>query len=219
MPQIKKDIVAPQPEPRVQAKGKIGSQEGKLKPKPKPIISEDEPLTEKEEWVCREFVTDNGENQTRAYMRAYKSSSYDCAKTEANRLFTKPYIKRRIEELRAERSKRLEISADKVLTEMAKLSFYDPRAFFDADGRLKPIDEIDPDQAAVLAGIDVTTKIVGEEKDGIVMLTKIKLPDKGANLERLAKHLGLFERDNRQKTDPLTELIKQLGGTSLPLKP
>jgi phage terminase small subunit len=153
---------------------------------------QDEPLTEKEEQLCREYVCDFAGNQVRAYMHVYPGSKYDTAKTQACRLFTKHNIKLRIAELRAERNKRLEITGDRVLSEIAKLAFYDPRGFFDDDMRLKPISELDPDHAAIIAGIETLHKTVGEEKDGQVVLTKIKLPDKGSNLERLGKYLKLF---------------------------
>jgi hypothetical protein len=34
-------------------------------------------------------------------------------------------------------------------------------------------------------------------------------------IDQACKILGLYERDNRQKTDPLTELLKNLGGKVL----
>jgi phage terminase small subunit len=90
------------------------------------------------------------------------------------------------------RANKLEITAEKVLQEIAKLAFHDPRKFFDDDGRLKPVSELDDNTAACLAGIETMHKIVGDEKDGCVVLTKIKIADKGANLERLGRHLKLF---------------------------
>jgi phage terminase small subunit len=176
---------------------------------PKKIVKEPELLTDKEDRLCREFLA-NGEIQVRAFMQVYPGQSYDNARTESSKVFAKPHIKSRIKELRDERNKRLEISADKVLAEIAKLSFYDPRDFFDSDGRLKPIDELDPDHAAVIAGIETTHKVVGEGKDGIVVLTKIKLPDKGANLERLGKNLKLFtEKKEIDVNQPINVTIKK----------
>jgi phage terminase small subunit len=128
--------------------------------------------------LVREFLA-NGEIQCRAFMRVYPNYSYDMARTESSKVFAKLHIKRRIKELRDERNKRLEITADKVLAEIAKLSFYDPRDFFDADGRLKPIDELDPDHAAVIAGIETMHKVVGEDKDGVVVMTKLNCPIRG----------------------------------------
>lgn len=180
------------------------------KQKIKKVTGELEPLTEKEEWLCREFVADFAENQVRAYMHVYGTENYNSARTESSKVFAKPNIKIRIKELREERNKRLEISGDRVLQEIAKLSFYDPRGFFDTDGRLKPIDEIDPDHAAVIAGIETLHKIVGEDKDGVVVLTKIKLPDKGSNLERLGKYFKLFtEKKEIDVNQPINVTIKK----------
>ena len=42
-----------------------------------------------------------------------------------------------------------------------------------------------------------------QTKEGI----EVKMHDKGAAMEKLFKHLGLYERDNQQKTDPLASLL------------
>ena len=36
---------------------------------------------------------------------------------------------------------------------------------------------------------------------------EVQMHDKGAAMEKLFKHLGLYERDNQQKTDPLASLL------------
>lgn len=144
---------------------------------------------------CREYIID--ENAVRAYQRAYRESqaTYESAAASATRLLKDAKIQSRIEELRDERNKRLEVSADRVLAELAKLAFYNPRDLFDDDGRLKPITEMDPDSSAVIAGIETRHEITekGDDKTAdITVLTKIKLSDKGVNLERLGRHLKLF---------------------------
>lgn len=164
------------------------------------------PLTDKEEWLCREFVSDAGENQTRAYMRVYPGCTYDSARTLAAKQFADIRISQRIDELRQERNKRLEITADRVLQELAKLAFYDPRGFFDDDGRLKPINEIEPDQAAVIGGIETIHKVTGEEGDGLTVLTKIKLPEKKGALELIGRNLSLW-KDVGSKDNPLNAVL------------
>lgn len=173
-----------------------------------------EPLTDKEEWLCRELLADGAENQTRAYMRVYKGCTYDSARTAAARKFSDVRIMNRLAELRDERNKRLEVSADRVLAELAKLAFHDPRDFFDDDGRLKPISELDPDHARVIAGIETLHKVSGEADDGVTVTTKIKLADRGQNLERLGRHLKLFT--DKVETDlkgNLTIEVVKFGGS------
>lgn len=55
-----------------------------------------------------------------------------------------------------------------------------------------------------------------QTKDGI----EIKMQDKGAALEKVFKHLGLYQKDNEQKIDPLTALLQTItGGTNSTFKP
>lgn len=172
--------------------------------KPVNIGDNTEPLTDREEWVCREYIADAGENQTRAYMKVFKGCTYDSARVQASQLFAKVNIRQRVDTLREERNKRLEITADKVLTGIAKLAFFDSRDFFDDNGKLKPLGELDPDHSDVISGIETFHKVTGDEKDEVAVVTKIKLADRGQNLERLGKHLKLF-------TDK-TELTGKDGG-------
>lgn len=49
---------------------------------------------------------------------------------------------------------------------------------------------------------------------------EIKMQDKGAALEKLFKHLGLYEKDNQQKADPLAALLRRIAtGNSSSLLP
>lgn len=188
--------------PKSSKKAKVRKRPKKKKPTIKAPVNEiEEPLTDKEEQLCLEFICDYAENQVRSYMHVYGTENYNSARTESSKFFAKPNIKRRIAELRAERNKRLEITGDRVLAEIAKLAFYDPRSFFDSDGRLKPIDELTADQAAIIGGIETIHKVVGDEKDGVAIVTKIKMADKGANLERLGRNLKLFT-DKTEHTGP-----------------
>lgn len=148
------------------------------------------PLNDKEERFCVEYAA--SDNAVRSFMFIWPGYGYQSAATESTKLLKKPLIKQRITEIKEERRKRFTPTVDLVISELIKLATYDPAAFFDADGRLKPIDEIRPDDRAVIAGIETLHKTVGESDDGVVVLTKIKLPDKGANLERLGKHLKIF---------------------------
>jgi len=41
---------------------------------------------------------------------------------------------------------------------------------------------------------------------------EVKLQDKSAALEKVFKHLGLYEKDNQQKADPLAALLQRIAG-------
>jgi phage terminase small subunit len=117
-----------------------------------------------------------------------------------------------------ERSKRVEITADNVLREIARLGFSDPRKLFDENGNLKPIHELDDDIAAAVAGIDVVVRGDGENA---LQVRKIKFWDKNNALEKLGKHLRLWtERHEHTGKDGgpiemiLTAYLDQIDGTS-----
>jgi phage terminase small subunit len=159
-------------------------------------------LTEKEEHFCREYVCDAGLNATRAYQNAFKNVTYESARVLASKLFARVNVKARIQELKEDRAKRLEITPERILAELAKLAFYDPRKFFDDDGRLIPLCEMDADQAAVIGGIETFHKVTGDDKDGLCITTKIKLPDKKAALEKLGQNHNLW-KEVGSKDNPL----------------
>jgi len=78
------------------------------------------------------------------------------------------------------------------------------------------------DTAAAVAGIEVVEQFEGSGKDRVFVgyLKKYRIADKNSALEKLFRHHGLYERDNEQKTDPLTSLLHAIaGGNSSAFKP
>lgn len=93
------------------------------------------------------------------------------------------------------RSKRTEISQDRVLQEYAKLAFLDPSRFYDDKGSLIPIHELPKDVSACIAGMDIVTEKIGKNEEGkpeFATVRKIKLVDKKGALDSVARHLGMF---------------------------
>jgi phage terminase small subunit len=163
------------------------------------------PLNNKEEKFCVEYAA--SDNQVKSFMYVWPGYSYKAASVEARRLLENPLIIERINELKEKRREKLTPTVDKVLAELCKLSFYDPRDFFDDDGRLKPLGELDPDHAAVIAGIETIHKITGDDGDGVCITTKIKLPNKNEALEKLGKNLKLWKEAGSPE-NPLTVIHK-----------
>lgn len=157
-------------------------------------------LTDKQARFVEEYLIDL--NATQAAIRAGYSEK--TAQIIGSENLSKPLIAEAIEKARKKTSTKLEITRERVLMEMARLAFSDPRKMFDEDGQLVPIHELDDDTAAAIGGIDVNMRATrgpdGEtninETEGV---HKIKVWDKNAALEKLSKHLGLFEKDNDQK--------------------
>jgi phage terminase small subunit len=109
----------------------------------------------------------------------------------------KPEIAKAIEAKRKELAAGLGITREKVLQEMAKLAFSDVRKLFDAHGQLLHPTKWPEEAAGAVAGMDLVEEW-GEKKDGdgkevIGYTKKLKLWDKGKQLENLLKHLGMAE--------------------------
>jgi phage terminase small subunit len=109
----------------------------------------------------------------------------------------KPVIQAAIQRRMADREKRTEITHDRVLQEYACLAFNDPRQYFNESGDLVPISELSQEAAAAISGFDA--RVVKGEDGTECTIMKIKLSDKRASLNDVARHLGMFLEDNKQK--------------------
>lgn len=153
----------------------------------------------KQQLFAREYIVDL--NATKAAERAgYSPKS---AYSQGHRLLKNAQVSAEVNRLMKLRGERLDISADKVLQELAKLAFFDPRSLFNEDGSPKNIHELDGNTAAAVAGLEVNELFEGEgdQKHAFGLCRKIKLVDKGQNLERLGKHLKLFTEKTEQSLD------------------
>ncbi|MBL8508340.1 MAG: terminase small subunit [Chitinimonas sp.] len=141
-------------------------------------------------------------NGAAAYLRAgFAASNGATAANGARRLLKVAAVAEAVAERMAARQQRTEISQDRVLNEYARIAFFDPRRLFHPDGRLKTVLELDADSAAVLTAMDVAELATGEG----ATIRKVKLLDKKAALDSLARHLGLFN-DKQTVKHELEEL-------------
>lgn len=104
-------------------------------------------------------------------------------------------------------TKRLELSAERVLKQIERLAFSDHRKLFNRDGSLKPLHELDDDTAAALVGVESVTRAArGTTPES--QLHKVKLGDKYPALAKLAQYFRLF--DARPQPDELDKLAERI---------
>lgn len=141
-------------------------------------------LTPKQELFCREYIVDM--NASRAALAAgYGESSAHSTGWEN---LQKPEIAQRLNELQAERAKRLQVDQDKVIRELCRVAFGNPRDVMEwgpAGLALKDSAELSEDAAAMVAEVRQSIS-----KDGGSM--SLKTADKMRALELLGRHLGMF---------------------------
>jgi phage terminase small subunit len=108
----------------------------------------------------------------------------------------KPEIQAAIHAALRERSARTGITADRVVQEIARLAFADPRLVmrWGPDGvELKPSDELTDEAAAMIAEVKESVSQAGSSM-------QVKFHSKVAALEQLAKHVGLYSGNGGEKT-------------------
>lgn len=147
-------------------------------------------LTERQRVFCEEYLVDlNG--QAAAVRAGYSKKT---ARQMASQNLEHPAVIEYLNKLKTERSQRTQVTADRVITELARLGFSDVRKAFDESGALLPMAQWPEDLAASVASIetDVLFEGYGENRVQVGVTRKLKLWDKPRSLELLGKHLKLW---------------------------
>jgi phage terminase small subunit len=149
---------------------------------------EDWKMTPKQALFVAEYLKDL--NGKQAAIRAGYSEK--TAEQQASRLLSNAKLQGEIERSKAAQIERIELSADRVLQELAAVAFVDIRGFYDEHGNLKAMHQLTAAQGKALAGVESMKRNV-TAGDGVMdTVYKIKLWDKIRALETLAKHFGLL---------------------------
>lgn len=151
-----------------------------------------------------EYIVDL--NATQAAIRAGYSPK--TAKQQGHRLLTYVDVQRAIEAKRKEVAGDLGITRERVLREMAKLAFSDLRQLYNEDGSLKHPHEWPEGAAGAISGMELVEEF-GDGPDGKKLIgytKKLKLWDKGKQLENLLKHLGMDQDKPADVTVDLSDI-------------
>lgn len=138
-------------------------------------------LTPKMEKFIDEYLIDL--NATQAAIRAGYSKK--TAQQIGSENLSKPIIQEEIAKRKNSAAKKLEITRESVLKELAAIGFTNATDFITVSGRavlIRDTDTVAPEKLSALASV----------KDGVNGI-EIKMHDKVRALELLGKHLGLFD--------------------------
>lgn len=162
-------------------------------------------LTAKQEQFCNEYLIDL--NGTQAAIRAGYAKKY--ADIQAVQLLKNTKVSACIQELQQKRQKRTDITADRVIKELARIAFFDIRNIFDDNGNLKSPHDLEDDTACAIASIKSRVEKQGQDKEDWAEIKEYKSNDKLRALEMLAKHLGILEKQAPQQdeTEQPTQII------------
>jgi phage terminase small subunit len=164
------------------------------------------PMSEKHLRFVEEYLLDL--NATQAAIRAGYSSA--TAYSQGQRLLKHVEVKKAIAAAKKARAERMAISQDRVLQELARIAYFDIRKTVDANGAPIPIQYLDADTAAAIAGIDVIEQYeqVGEERVLVGLLKKYKVFDKNTAITNAMRHLGMMKDSLKVDLPPGGSLVK-----------
>lgn len=144
----------------------------------------------------KELLADPEHRQGLAYQRAYNCSEVTSHAAASRLVLKEPRIGAAIQAGMAVLGHKLDVTAERVLGELAKLAFANLADYItiqEGGDAVVDLSTLTREQAAAIAEIVVDEYVEGRGEDARdVKRVKIKLADKGQNLERLGRHLKLF---------------------------
>lgn len=147
----------------------------------------------------------NGGNATDAAKRAGYSEK-TAYRTGAD-LLKEPQVQEAIASRAEKVAKKYELTTELAARSIVQELTFDPAKLYRDDGSLKDITELDEDTRMALTSVDF--EHIGD-KDSPATVRKIKWASRHQAREQLMKHLGMFEKDNEQKTP--TVILKDFTG-------
>lgn len=159
-------------------------------------------ITLQDDLFAREFVAQGARLNAMPVVAEAVGISVDAARV----LLRRREVKARIRELMLERFDELEISAQRVFEEIGAIAFIDPGEMLDANGDLLPVHAMSPRMRSAIASIDYETRMVGRGNAATPVNTiKIRLHDKGAMLQLLARHYKIIGDEKSQSESVLAQ--------------
>lgn len=164
-------------------------------------------LTPKQKRFCEEYIVDF--NATQAAIRA--GYSENTARNIAGNLLTKINIQEYVKSLSNKQQQRTEITADRVIEEIAKVAFCDIKNLYNEDGRLKEPQELEDHVSATVSSFKNRREYQGKDEDGnaeYATIDEYKTYDKLKALELLGKRFAIFT-DKQEVTHTISEEMQQ----------
>lgn len=163
-------------------------------------------MKEKQERFAREYIVDL--NATAAAKRA--GYSQKTAYSAGHALLKNPDVKKKISEFQHDLQKRTEITAEKVIQELAAIGFSNIQDFIRDDNKPENLKRLQRRKGSSVHSVKVVETETEMDNGRIYKRTStsFKLHDKVRALENLGKHLGIFEKDNLQAAGKVVITIK-----------
>ncbi len=151
-------------------------------------------INEKRKRFCEEYIKDlNGKE---AAIRAGYSER--TAKQEAYKLLNIDEVSDYVAKLQSKVAKRNEITIDELIQDLAEIKNINIVDLYDNDGSLLDLNSLPSEFTKCIQEITQIKSSWGKEGENEKATTKVKFYSRLEAIEKLAKHLGFYEKDNRQ---------------------
>lgn len=137
-----------------------------------------------------EYLKDHNGKQA-AIRAGYSPKS---AEVQASRLLSNAKVQAYIQELSIIATKRNDITVDRVLQEIALIAFLDIKEFYNDNGTVKKVCEIEEKARRAISSVTTRELWIGKgEKAELFSIESIKSGDKLKALELLGRYLSMFK--------------------------
>ncbi len=157
-------------------------------------------LNEQQKRFYREWLIDY--NATQAAIRA--GYSPDAAHVTGCRLLKHAKGVEYLTQLTTEMNKKIDITREDVINEFRRIAMVDVRKFYDTNGKLKKIVDLDDDTAAALSGMKVSVDRSNDE----CHVVEYKLNSKNTALDKLGQHFNIYKDHEESGAGEMTVIIK-----------
>jgi hypothetical protein len=150
-------------------------------------------------------------SQADAYRQVWQpvDAKAESVLTLASRIASAVDVRSRIDYLRhnlsAQDAAAFAVTRVRLLAEVARLAMYDVRESIGPDGKPLPLKDLPDTIAAAVEGVDILTG-----PDGTPTAWRYKFAPKARATDQLAKILGMYAADNRQRADSLADALARL---------
>lgn len=143
-------------------------------------------VTERQNRFVQAYIA-NGENATQAYLTVNPHVTTGSAGVEGHRLLKIPRIQQAIEKHRAELRLRFALTTDRVVQELARVAYFDPRRMLDEKGTPVPLHKLDDNTAAGLS-----LELDGDSK--VLKMRTVRPSEKNTAVEKAVRILRLYDK-------------------------
>lgn len=180
---------------------------GQTAPRSKVIASSSSASAERRRMVFVERYLVNGNNATEA--AKFAGYSEKTAYQQGSVLLKHPEVIKLLGNRVQEVVEEAVLSTKRWAQEMAAIGHLDPGELYDDHGNLIPIKQLPEHVRRAIGTIKHSTEV--DKEGNVTHYTEIKPNDKNVALANIGKHLGVFERDNNQKQQPIQIAIQLVG--------